>query len=52
MAINRDFIGRTYEFETPYQVGRERFASSQRRSVIRTRSTTMLKPLRPPDTAT
>ena len=24
MAINRDFIGRTYEFETPYQVGREK----------------------------
>jgi len=24
MSINRDFIGRTYEFETPYQVGREK----------------------------
>ncbi len=24
MAINRDFIGRTYEFDTPYQVGREK----------------------------
>ena len=33
MAINRDFIGRTYEFETPYQVGREKvreFATGDR----------------------
>lgn len=24
MAINRDFIGRTFDFDTPYQVGREK----------------------------
>ena len=24
MAINRDFIGRTFDFEVPYQVGREK----------------------------
>lgn len=24
MAINRDFIGRTYDFDVPYQVGREK----------------------------
>ncbi len=24
MAINRDFIGRTFDFDTPYQIGREK----------------------------